>query len=76
MCRCGLPVEFDTNFQAKRNAMLVVGRLKPGVGIPRADREMRVIAKRLESEFPDANKGWSATVTSLTITGFATSAPL
>jgi len=57
--------EFDAKFQTRRNAMLVVGRLKPGVGIARADGEMQVIAKRLESEFPDANKSWSAMVTSL-----------
>ena len=59
------PLEFGAGFQTKRNAMLVVGRLKPGVGIQQADLEMRVIAKRLESAFPEANKGWSATVTSL-----------
>ncbi len=59
------PLEFDASSPTKRNAMLVVGRLRPGVGIPQADSEMRVIAKRLETEYPDANKGWSAMVTSL-----------
>ena len=60
-----VPLEFDASIKTKRSAMLVVGRLRPGVGIAQADSEMRVIAKRLESEYPDANRGWSAMVTSL-----------
>ena len=44
--------------------MAVLGRMKPGVTVEQADREMAVIAKRLESQFP-GYKGWSAMVVSL-----------
>jgi predicted permease len=43
----------------------VYGRLRPGVTIERADREMRDLAARLGSAYPTVNIGWSARVTSL-----------
>ena len=59
------PLKFDPNFRMRSNILAVIGRLKTGIGIQQADREMRVVASHLESEFPDLDKGWSATVTSL-----------
>ena len=43
----------------------VFGRLKRGVTLAAANREMQVIAGRLESEYPDLDRGWSARVTPL-----------
>ena len=43
----------------------VIGRLKPGVAVDAALAELRTIAARLEAQYPDTNKGWSVTVTSL-----------
>jgi putative ABC transport system permease protein len=40
----------------------VVGRLKDGVTIEKAQTEMRVIAARLEQQYPDHNKGRGAAV--------------
>ena len=47
--------------RAARN-YLVVARLKPGVSLEQAQTEMRLIAKRLEREYPDTNRGWSVAV--------------
>ena len=59
------PLKFDPGFRMTSNVLAVVGRLKTGVDIQQANREMQVVAKNLESEFPDLDKGWSAMVTSL-----------
>ncbi len=42
--------------------MAVLGRLKRGVSIEQANREMQVVSKRLETVFPNSDKGWSAMV--------------
>jgi predicted permease len=42
--------------------LLVMGRLKPGVTLERANAEMATIAKRIADEFPDAKKGWGISV--------------
>ena len=59
------PLVFDQTAGLRSNNMAVIGRLKPSVTIQEANHEMQVIAKRLESEFPDLNRGWSARVTAL-----------
>jgi putative ABC transport system permease protein len=43
----------------------VAGRLKPGVAVETARTELTTLAARLESQYPDTNKGWSVNVTSL-----------
>jgi len=59
------PLAFDQTASLRSNNMAVIGRLKPSVTIEEANREMQVIAQRLESEFPDLYQGWSASVTPL-----------
>src|SRR5260221_7866045 len=44
---------------------LVIARLKPGVGVARADAEMKLIARRLELQYPESNSGWGASVSLL-----------
>jgi len=43
----------------------VAGRLKPGVSLDAARAELHVIAKRLEAQYPESNKGRDARVTPL-----------
>jgi putative ABC transport system permease protein len=45
---------------------MVVGRLKPGVTVARAQAEMDVITRNLEQEHPEFDTGWTANVVSLT----------
>ena len=59
------PLAIDRTANLRSGSMAVFGRLKPSVTIEAANREMQVIAKRLESQFPDVNRGWSARVTFL-----------
>jgi putative ABC transport system permease protein len=40
----------------------VAGRLKPGVTVAQAEREMNGIARQLEIEYPEFNKGWGVDV--------------
>ena len=40
----------------------IVGRLKPGVSIESAQAELDGISARLEQQYPESNKGWSAAV--------------
>jgi putative ABC transport system permease protein len=43
----------------------VLGRLKPGVSLARAQAEMSAIAGRLERQYPAEDKGWSVALTGL-----------
>jgi putative ABC transport system permease protein len=43
----------------------VVGRLSAGTRIEAGADALRTVAKRLETQYPDNNRGWSVTVTSL-----------
>jgi putative ABC transport system permease protein len=40
----------------------VVARLKPGVTVEQADREMKMIARRIEQDHPDTNAGYTVDV--------------
>jgi putative ABC transport system permease protein len=54
-------VSETTDSRAARN-YLAVARLKPGVSLEQAQTEMTLIAKRVERQYPDTNKGWSVAV--------------
>jgi predicted permease len=57
----------ETNFENRRLRMFsIYGRLQPATSIEAADAEMKVIATRLEREFPFANDGHTLAVTPLT----------
>jgi putative ABC transport system permease protein len=43
----------------------VIGRLKPGVTLDAARADLSNIAARLESQYPDTNKGWGVAASSL-----------
>src|SRR5438552_593625 len=45
--------------------MVSAARLKPGVGLTQARSEMSGIAKRLEQDYPEFDKGWGVNVISL-----------
>lgn len=60
-----MPLDLDRAVTSRPNNMAVFGRLKPSVTIDQANAEMRTIAKRLEDEYPDQNRGWSASVSAL-----------
>lgn len=42
--------------------MISWARLKPGVTLQQAREQMKAIAARIEHDYPQSNKGWSATV--------------
>ena len=59
-----MPLDWSNRARNGRYAM-VVGRLRNGVTIERAQTEMSRIARQLESEAPDFDTGWGATVVPL-----------
>ncbi len=59
------PLIFETQGDLTSNKMAVLGRLKPSVTLDQANREMKIVSKRLELQFPEDNKGWSAKVNPL-----------
>jgi predicted permease len=50
------------NFRGGKN-YFAVGRLKPGVSLEQAQSEMTLIARRLERQYPESNKGRTVQVT-------------
>lgn len=61
------PFRLDEGDRSRRGRYaMVVGRLKPGVPVARAQAEMDVITRSLEQEHPEFDTGWSANVISLT----------
>jgi putative ABC transport system permease protein len=50
------------NALATYHIQLVIARLKPGVAAAKADAEMKLIARRLEQQYPESNAGWGASV--------------
>ena len=59
-----MPLDWSSRAEQGRYAM-VVGRLKDGVTIERAQTEMSGIARQLESDAPNEDTGWGATVVPL-----------
>ena len=59
-----VPIQLAPNQVDNRGAhyLNVVARLKPGVSVQAADTEMREIAKRLETEYPQTNRDVGAVV--------------
>ena len=57
------PLLLDQSASLRSNNMAVIGRLKSSVTLQQANREMRILAQRVEADFPDLYRGWSASVT-------------
>ena len=56
-----IPTAFDLQRDDRsRRDILVYGRLRPGVGLPSAERVVRGVAARVAERHPDTNQGWSA----------------
>ena len=63
-----IPINFDISEGMKlRKAhfMRPIGKLKQGVTLAQAQADTDTIAKRLEQEYPDSNKGWNLRLVSL-----------
>jgi putative ABC transport system permease protein len=58
------PLVFSPEQRANRgsHAFLVVGRLKPGVAVEAARVQIGGIAKRIANDFPNTNRGFSASL--------------
>jgi putative ABC transport system permease protein len=54
----------DTKYRAAQN-WLAVARLRSGVSLEQAQTEMTTIARRLEQQYPDSNKGYTTGVTGM-----------
>ncbi len=60
------PFAFGPNTEIRSNrAFSVIARLRPGVTIAEADRELKVIGARLAEAYPESNRGHTVTVMSL-----------
>ena len=62
-----IPMRLPPQIANTRNShfLEVVARLKPGVAVETADREMKGIAAQLTSEYPDSNRDVGAVVFSV-----------
>jgi predicted permease len=54
--------ESETTDPRTARNYLAIARLKPGISLEQAQTEMALIAKRVEQQYPDTNKGWSIAV--------------
>ncbi len=62
-----LPLALDPNVTGRGNGFLrVLARMKRGVTLEQAKREMATIAERLAQENPGLNTGWGVSIRSLT----------
>jgi putative ABC transport system permease protein len=58
-----MPLAFAPEERTRNYHWITVwGKLKPGVTLAQGDAELRGIAARIEHDYPQSNKGWSATV--------------
>ncbi|HEY6320119.1 MAG TPA: ABC transporter permease [Thermoanaerobaculia bacterium] len=54
-----VPLALDPAHESRGSRYLkVIGRLRPGIRLPRAQAEMSAIASRLQRQYPEADKGW------------------
>jgi putative ABC transport system permease protein len=61
-----VPFQITNEFRARRGRFAsAVARMKPGVTIEQAQREMDTIAARLEQQYPEFNKIWGVNVVPL-----------
>ena len=67
-CQVWMPFAFDADdLQDRRNHYLqVVGLMRPGVSVAQADAEVRAVAERARTLYPDTNGGRTAFAESLT----------
>ncbi|MDQ2855220.1 MAG: ABC transporter permease [Acidobacteriota bacterium] len=63
-----IPMTFDVRPQMKQRKahfLRPIGRLKPGVSIAQAQADTDSIARRLEEQYPETDKGWNLRLVSL-----------
>ena len=62
-----IPAQMPAGLLRERRARFysAVGRLKPGVTIEQAQADLAAVQARLGDEFPDTDKGWSASLVPL-----------
>jgi putative ABC transport system permease protein len=48
------------------HSLVAIGRLRPGVSVGQAGDDLAAVARQLEAEHPESNRGWGTTVVSLT----------
>src|SRR6266403_6098011 len=62
------PINFDISpgmKQRKAHFLRPIGKLKAGVTLAQAQADTDAIARRLEEQYPDTNKGWNLRLVSL-----------
>ncbi len=59
------PLVTDTTLGRRSDFLAVVGRLRGGVDLPDAQRELTAIARGLEREYPETNTGWGVELVAL-----------
>ena len=61
-----LPLRIDRGEEDRSNRIAqVIGRMRPGVTFEQGRGELERIASRLEQEFPQSNKGWGVTLSTV-----------
>jgi putative ABC transport system permease protein len=63
-----VPLNFDSEpgmKQRKAHFLRPIGKLKPGVTIAQAQADTDAVARHLEEQYPDTNKGWNLRLVSL-----------
>jgi putative ABC transport system permease protein len=62
-----VPLALPANMQASSQLRIlrIVGRVKPSITIPEAEKELEAISRQLQTEFAATHAGWGAKVISL-----------
>ena len=55
-------LDHDTRVSRVWHSVNVLGRLRPGIGVPTARADMQTIAARLAASYPATNRNWSVLV--------------